>query len=73
MPTVLFAMSAETACAVFEAFTMAEALSEEERINILMKFVDDGRVVSLATGVSKADVVKALVEHMRAIYIKRSH
>lgn len=67
----LFLMSVDTACDVFDAFVMAEALSEQERIDILSKFVDNGRVTCMDTTLSKAEVIKQLSEHLNAVYISQ--
>lgn len=70
--TTLFLMSVDTACEVFDAFMMAEALSEEERIQVLVKFVDSGKVKCLDTSLSKEQVLKELQEHLKAVYISHN-
>lgn len=70
MGTAMFIMSVDTACDVYDAFIMAEALSEEERIKVLEKFVEDGRVTCMDSDLSKEETLKALQSHLSVIYIK---
>jgi uncharacterized protein (DUF4213/DUF364 family) len=67
----MFLMTAQVACDVYDAFLMAEALSEEERIKVLMPFVESGKVEMLNSIGSKEDVVKALSEHFKVLRIEK--
>lgn len=57
-----FIMSVDTACAVWEAFIMAEAVKEEERLDILAKLVVEGKVESMEINATKEEVMEELVK-----------
>ena len=71
MGTQFFLMTAETACEVYDAFIMSEALSEKERVAILMKFVESGKVSTGATHASKEQLTEALMEHYKLFTVRR--
>lgn len=67
----LFYMSADTACKVFEAFVMVEALNEKERLAVLAKFVEDGSVGAFNSAATTEEIVRQLAEHFHLLKIER--
>lgn len=68
---LLFVMTPDIAEKVYEAFIMAEALSENERLAILRKFVDSGEVTAFNAPASKEEIVRQLAHHFNVYTINR--
>lgn len=69
---IAFLMTAETACDIFDDFLMKEAISEEERVAIITKYVETGKVQAVSGSTTKEQLIAELSKHYSVLDVKRN-
>jgi hypothetical protein len=68
--TFLFEMDCETALHLYEEMVKRGARTEEEKLEILLEFAEEGRLKrAFHTGRSKEQIIEDLAKHQNVLYV----